>query len=283
MYFPADPHTAGIMTSQEELDGMSGGNKRPRLSPEERRERDRERTRRYRMTLSEERKKEIRDIQRMKVAERRYNFSEDKRNFIRMQNAKRARERRAERKMAMVLAGVHTEKYVKRPSKRSIGDKRTRALEAVREATAGLFEPLVPTLGKARASRAAAAAAAAAAATTMMLPPNLPNNNAPHSMAVGLSEGENHLLDLDMDDDMNQLPHLSHQLPVQLSSVAANSLLSGASHAHHVVMHGQDTDSEDENGMPLRPAVLPMAGIPDDFDHDVNSNAVRGKKRKNNV
>lgn len=242
MYFPPDPHS-GILASAEDMEAMANS-KRPRLTPEERRDRDRERTRRYRAMLTDDRKREIREVQRMKVAERRMNFSDDKRNGVRMQNAKRARERRAERKMAMVLAGVHTQKPLKRPSKRAISDKRTRAIEAVRVATMGVFEPLVPTLGKARANRAAAAAAAAAAAVSSSS--SIPGHN-----HVLLNDQEGHLLeDLDMDEDMNNIHAMA------------------ASTAHHMqhlhdLHDNEDTDSEDdETGMP-RAAVLPMLDGPD--------------------
>lgn len=243
MYFPADPHT-GILASTEDV---SGGNKRPRLTLEERKERDRERTRRYRAMLSDERKREIRDIQRNKVAERRVNFSEDKRNHVRIQNAKRARERRAEKKMAMVSAGAHTQKPTKRRSRRGISDKRSRALGAVRGATRGLFEPLAPTLGKARANRAAAAAASVN---------NLSSSHV-HALGVGLPDSDGNLLEgLDMDEDIHNLPPLSAT-------------------GHHQVLHHADTDSEEERGT-TRPAVLPMAA-PDFQD---NNNMKKNRRRK---
>lgn len=255
MYFPADPHT-GILASTEDMDGVSGG-KRPRLTPEERKERDRERTRRYRAMLSAERKNEIRNAQRHKVAERRNSFSEEKRNYVRMQNAKRARERRAERKSAMVLAGVHTQKPARR-SRRATSNKRTRAVDAVRKATQGLFEPLAPTLGKARATRAKAAAAAVAN--------NLSSHHV-HTLGVGLPDSDGHLLEgLDMDEDIHNLP--------SLSATAGTNLLAGMVHAHHQVLH-DDTDSEDESRVP-RPAVLPMASL----NLPANTQATRGKRRK---
>lgn len=257
MYYPVEPHT-GIMANPEDMDAITG-NKRPRLTPEERRDRDRERTRRYRAMLTEERKREIREMQRIKVAERRMNFNDDKRNIVRSQNAKRARERRAERKMAMVLAGVHTQKPLKRPSKRAINDKRSRALQAVREATFGVFDTLVPTLGKARANRAAANAAAAAAANSSS------SSNLNNQIVVSLTENEGQLLeDLDMDEEMPNL----HQLP----SSSVNIVNDG-----HLLGH-DDTDSEDE-GIPLpRPAVLPMAGQAPGMD--VYGTAGNNKKRR---
>lgn len=75
------------------------------ISLEERRAKDRERARKYRSSLSEEKKDQIREEQARKLQEKRKNMPEDKKIEIRLKNAERSRLRRARLKTIKELSG----------------------------------------------------------------------------------------------------------------------------------------------------------------------------------
>lgn len=96
---------------------------RPRntsISLEERRAKDRERARKYRSGLSDEKRDAIREEQARKLQEKRKSMPEDKKNEIRMKNAERSRLRRARLKAMKELSGEEP-----KPKKRRVKIPRT--------------------------------------------------------------------------------------------------------------------------------------------------------------